>query len=270
MRVRRPPAGRNVRPVCLLIVVSRAHSQLPLVVAANRDEVLTRPATAMTVLGEDEPRILGGRDELAGGTWFAVNELGVVTGLTNRPPGSDTTPTKRSRGELPLALARHRSAAAAVDDFANRYRPSDYNPAWLLVGDRDSLFAVDMTGGQAPQVDTLPPGVHILENLAPGVPSAKIAHVRSLMGDVGHMPTEALVARLETVLADHRVPCSLEDSGQPDRRGPFSAACVHADGFGTRWSGIVTVPADRGFRPGFGYTDGPPCRSPFLDAGALW
>ena len=33
------------------------------------------------------PRILGGRDEVAGGTWLAVNEHGVVAGLTNQPAG---------------------------------------------------------------------------------------------------------------------------------------------------------------------------------------
>ena len=61
----------------------------------------------MTVLAESDPRILGGRDEKAGGTWLAVNEHGVVAGLTNRPAPDGADPARRSRGEIPLALAAH-------------------------------------------------------------------------------------------------------------------------------------------------------------------
>ena len=80
----------------------------PLLVGANRDEHLDRPAVAMTVLRESDPRILGGRDELAGGTWLAVNAHGLVAGLTNRPLPGGPDKSKRSRGELPLVLAAHR------------------------------------------------------------------------------------------------------------------------------------------------------------------
>jgi hypothetical protein len=49
---------------------------------------LDRPAHPLCVLRESNPRILGGRDDLAGGTCLAVNDHGVVAGLTNRPsPG---------------------------------------------------------------------------------------------------------------------------------------------------------------------------------------
>src|SRR3954447_10307839 len=125
--------------MCLLIMLVQTHGDFPLVVAGNRDELLERPAVAMSVLRDAGPRVLGGRDELAGGTWLAVNDVGVVAGLTNRPATKD--PAKRSRGELPIALASHASAAAAVDALVAELRPSDYNPAWLLVGDRDALFA---------------------------------------------------------------------------------------------------------------------------------
>ncbi len=75
--------------MCLLAVVSRLHPDTPLVVAANRDEWLTRPAVPMTVLRAGEPRILGGRDQQAGGTWLAVNDAGLVAGLTNKPSAEE-------------------------------------------------------------------------------------------------------------------------------------------------------------------------------------
>ena len=91
--------------MCLLVVASRVVAEEPLIVGANRDELLERPSTSVTVLDEGSPRIIGGRDELSGGTWLAVNEHGVCAGLTNQPLGDAKDPSKRSRGELPLALA---------------------------------------------------------------------------------------------------------------------------------------------------------------------
>src|SRR5271166_3791385 len=116
-------------------------SDAPLIVAANRDERLDRPAVPMTVLRERDPRILGGRDDLAGGTWLAVNEHGVVAGLTNRPVSGGRDPAKRSRGELPLAFTRAAGAAEAVARVVPTIDPDAYNPCWLLVGDRRSLFS---------------------------------------------------------------------------------------------------------------------------------
>jgi len=250
--------------MCLLVVVSRLVPGAPLVVAANRDERLERPATAMTVLRQEAPRVLGGRDELAGGTWLAVNEHGVVAGLTNRPSADGRDPSKRSRGELPLALCRHRDAAGAVEDLVERFRPEDYNPAWLLVGDRTSLFALDMTGASAPRARELGPGVHVLENEALGVPSAKVDHVRSLLGDPFPRAGD-LLRRLSVILADHHVP-----PPTPQRRPETMAACVHSDGYGTRSSTLVAVGPEAGSRPALQVADGHPCTSAFTDVGWLW
>lgn len=242
--------------VCLLVVLFRTRADLPLVVAANRDERLDRPATAMAVLRGRDPRVLGGRDEQAKGTWFAVNDRGVIAGLTNRPSPVGAQPAgRRSRGELPLALAGDGPAAEAVEGFRHAFRPQDFNPAWILAGDRRSLFALDMTGTGPPPVRALDPGVHIVENQPPGTETPKVAHIRTLLAGAEGLEADALVARLEAVLADHHAPA-----------GPASAACVHAEEYGTRWSGVVTVPAGAGAPPRLRYAPGPPCRHPFVDA----
>jgi uncharacterized protein with NRDE domain len=275
--------------MCLLVVVSRLDPGAPLVVGANRDERLDRGARAMTVLRESSPRILGGRDEEAGGTWLAVNQHGVVAGLTNRPSPGGRQADKRSRGELPLALARHRDAASAVEDFVARLRPSDYNPAWLLVGDRTSLYALDMTGGRAiadtgpgedhPLVEQLSPGIHILENNPLGDHAPKAAHVRKLLGDAGARRGDELIERLRSVLVDHSLPEDSvptdsvpEESGSagPARPVETLAACVHTDSYGTRSSTIVRVPAAAGGHPQVLVADGHPCTSPFVDVSGLF
>ena len=104
--------------MCLLIVLHRVYKEAPLLLAANRDEFLARSADPMRVHRKENPRILGGRDEQAGGTWLAVNDRGLFAGLTNHP-SSSRLPDKKSRGELPLALAHYKDAKQAVDEFCN-------------------------------------------------------------------------------------------------------------------------------------------------------
>jgi uncharacterized protein with NRDE domain len=270
--------------MCLLVVVSRLDPGAPLVVGANRDERLDRPAAAMTVLRPAAPLILGGRDEEAGGTWLAVNEHGVVAGLTNRPSPEGRDPAKRSRGELPVALARHRDASSAVEEFVARFRPSLYNPAWLLVGDRTSLYALDMTGSVEDRslVEALPPGVHILENTALHAPSPKADHVRALLGDNKALQGEILLDRLRSVLGDHSLPATAvappartadddeaDHESEQENRGPRPietlAACVHTDTYGTRSSTLVSVLAPSSRHPRVLVADGHPCTSAYVD-----
>jgi uncharacterized protein with NRDE domain len=286
--------------MCLLVVVWHLDPGMPLVIGANRDERLDRPARPMTVLRPSGPRILGGLDEEAGGAWLAVNEHGVVAGLTNRPSPDGRDLSKRSRGELPIALAEHRDAASAVQDFAGRFRPRDYNPAWLLVGDRMSLYALDMTGAaeDRPQVEQLGPGIHILENNPLHAASPKVDHVRGLLGNVGAagtlgaLPDAVIVERMRSVLADHSIPIvppssdagvggagvgageggGVEGGAGESRTRPVEtlAACVHTDNYGTRSSTIVTVPAEPEQRPRVLVADGHPCTAWWTEVTALF
>ncbi len=254
--------------MCLLIAVSRCHPVAPLVLAANRDEWLARPASSCAVLRPSDPRIVGGRDELAGGTWLAVNEHGVCAGLTNRPT-TTRDPRLRSRGELPLALTQHRRADHAVQAFLRAHRPSDYGPAWLLVGDAEALFLVDMTGAAA-AARALPPGVHVLENRAFDAPSAKAAAVHARLDDVARLSADALHARLVEILRSHAVPDGPgDDSGVPGfvRPRETEANCVHAGPYGTRAATVVVVGAGA---PRVWCSDGPPCTHELVERSALF
>ena len=176
------PAVR-CRPMCLLVVISGVVPGIPLIVAANRDERRARPAIPMTRLdAAGGLAIRGGRDEVGGGTWLATNEVGVVAGLTNRPLRDGPDAAKRSRGELPLALAGHPTAAAAVEAFGTAIDPGAYNPSWLLVADRHDAFFVDVTATDEVVIEHLQPGVHVLENRNLHEPSPKADRVRELLG----------------------------------------------------------------------------------------
>ena len=282
--------------MCLLIALFGVLADTPLMMAANRDERYDRPTEVITVLRGSWPRVLGGRDAVAGGTWLAVNEHGVVAGLTNQPSAAGRDDTRRSRGELPLAFAAHDDAATAVAKVCADLDPSDYNPCWLLVGDRPALFSVDMTRGHHPLLQQLPPGTYVLENAPLPASSAKARQVAALVaagiagaagvnggngdaessgvngisGDAGAGQADDALA---AVLRDHRP--APEPAGQPGtgaagrvRPAQMSAACVHTGGYGTRSAMIVSVGTTG--RPLVQVADGPPCQAPFQDVTGLW
>ncbi len=245
--------------MCLLVVASQLLPAEPLLVGANRDEILERPSTSMAVLAAAGPRILGGRDEQSGGTWLALNEHGVFAGLTNQPLGDAKDPTKRSRGELPIAVARHATASEGVHALVRDHDPSDYNGAWLLAGDRTSLYFVDFTRTPA-SIRALAPGIHVLENRALGEPSRKVDLVREMIGSPAD--GDEVVEAFRGVLTDHRIP-------DGDER-PNAANCVHLEQFGTRSSCLVRVGADASDRPRVWVADGPPCMTPSVEMSGLW
>jgi uncharacterized protein with NRDE domain len=250
--------------VCLLVVASRLIADAPLLIGANRDEFLERPAASMTVLRPEGPRTLGGRDMASGGTWLAVNESGVFAGLTNQPRETGRDSTRRTRGELPLALTAHSDAGRGVDEFLTQYRPPDYNGCWLLVGDRESLYFIDFTGSDEATAESLPPGLYVLENRPLRAPSPKADAVSRALGDLTGADAETALTRFRRVLGDHT---AAESPGPGKPRA--SSNCVHLDGYGTRSSCLIR--GEAGERPPtIWVADGPPCLQPFVDVSGLW
>lgn len=256
--------------MCLLVTLARAEPGLPLVVAANRDERYDRPARPMALVATG-PRVLAGIDEEAGGTWLAVNEHGLVAGLTNQPAPGGCDPGRRSRGELPLCLARHPSAAVAVAALAAEVDPSEFNPCSMLVGDADQLFSVELAGGGPVQVTRLDPGRHVLENRPFGTPTGKTAAVAARLAEVEALASpdrvDPFVAALAGLLAEHRPAPPLTEAG-PTPDPVRSAACVHAPCSGTRSATIVLV-SEAG-PPRVWFADGPPCTVPFVEVTGDW
>jgi uncharacterized protein with NRDE domain len=206
---------------------------------------------------------------MAGGTWLATNEHGVIAGLTNKPMPAGRDQGKRSRGELPLIATRTATAAAGVA-LLRDLSPADFNPCWLLVGDRDSLFYVDMTTGASPAIESLPPGIHVLENRPLHTSSPKAEQVRAALAEQASWRGPTLVEALAAVLASHTIPEAARKGDREDSWRPLQteAACVHAGPYGTR-SATVAVVAETGL-PGLHCSDGPPCTHALEDASHWW
>ncbi len=250
--------------MCLLVVVFHAHPDAPLVIAANRDENMARPSVAMSVLRQRGPRVLGGQDLVAGGTWLATNEHGLVAGLTNLPSSQVARdPSKRSRGELPLLFAAESDIEIAVERFLGKVRPQEFNASWMMVGDRRKLFYIDVTGTE-PVARALGPGIHVLENKPLDVASAKADFVRCSLAGIEECHGERLTAALQSVLSSHA-----GSGGQPES-AQRAAPCVHRGQYGTRSSAIITVPREPAMTPSILFTEGPPCTSAINDGSYLW
>src|ERR1700722_9048122 len=104
----------TVAAMCTVVVLIRPRHAWPLVLAANRDEMLDRAWDPPAEHWPERPGIIAGRDRAAGGTWMGVNRAGVVAAVLNRPRSLGPAAGKRSRGELPLLALEHRSADAAA------------------------------------------------------------------------------------------------------------------------------------------------------------
>ena len=67
--------------MCTLALLRRPAHAWPLLLAANRDELRTRPARPPGRHWPDRAHVRGGLDLEAGGTWLGVNDDGVVAAV---------------------------------------------------------------------------------------------------------------------------------------------------------------------------------------------
>ena len=246
--------------MCTLAIWIRALPDLALVVAANRDELLARPAAPPALLAA-APRIVGGRDLEAGGTWLGISERGMVAGILNRRTATPPSAGKRSRGELPLRMLAAPTAAAAAG-VLRALAPDDYNAFNLLVADRDHAWVAQNRDGGI-QLQPLDPGLHLCTNLDVNDPTCpRIARSHRLFAAVGddygaHRDRHRLRTALASLLADH---ATALDPRLPDE---IESLCVHAGPYGTRCSSLLFLDA-HGWEHWF--ADGAPCRTAYVAA----
>lgn len=208
----------------------------PVLIAANRDEHYDRPSTPPG-LWSTEPKILAGKDLLAGGTWLGANEHGLLVGILNRRSNSEPKPLTqtRSRGLLCLDLLRLNSAADA-HAFINRHEEV-YQPFSIVFVDPSEAWIAYNVRRQI-KTHKLDEGLHVYSSAAEfSVRSEKVdrAHVQfaQVVEELRSNCSEKSVwARsLRKVLGDHTL-----GNGSHD---PRDAICVHGDVAGTVSSTII-------------------------------
>jgi uncharacterized protein with NRDE domain len=246
--------------MCTLALYLRVFPLFPVVVAANRDEFLARPAAAPTLLCE-HPLVVGGKDLRAGGTWLAINEFGMIAGLLNRRSDLPADPERRSRGLLCLDALKHKTVGEAMR-FVTAQEPERYNPFNLLLASREGAAVAHNRHGRI-DATTLTDGTHLLTNLdvndfeCPRI-SRSFSRFAALAEEADAANNPPLMRqRLATLLSDH--------STQLDpRTGRPNSLCLHLGDYGTRESSLIFVNAKGGVEHFF--APGAPCSTAYAPA----
>ena len=84
--------------MCTFIVSWQPGERWPLLLGANRDELITRAWRKPGRHWSDRPEVIAGQDNEAGGSWLGINDHGVIAGILNRTNSLGPMPGKRSRG----------------------------------------------------------------------------------------------------------------------------------------------------------------------------
>ena len=223
--------------MCLIVLAWRARADLPLVVAANRDEWRDRPAEPAH-WWPDAPRLLAGRDLKARGTWMGLTASGRFAAVTNFRDPADKRSTAVSRGTL---VTDYLLGAEPPREFLERLRARvrDYNGFNLILGDGSALFYFGSREGDVREIE---PGIHGLSNHVLDEPWPKVTRGREAMARA--LRAEDPATELFELLADTRGAADgeLPDTGvglEWERR--LASPLITGPDYGSRASTVVTL-----------------------------
>lgn len=233
------------------MVACRAWPGLSLLVAANRDERLARPAAPPRLWRARPVPLWAPVDEQAGGTWLGLNAAGVFAGVTNRMATAPPAPGRRSRGMLVLDALQARSAREAAS-IVMASPPRRHNRFHLLIADAGEVHLV-WSDGETLRHEPRGPGIHVVTERSLGAGPAHRAHWLA----------ERLASSWRDAPPDDDALAGLLSRHADD---PFDGTCVHAPGlhYGTRSSTLIRL-SPEGTLLAARHAEGPPCTTDYRD-----
>ena len=264
------PSSTRGPDMCTLIIRHQMDEWCATLIAANRDEFYHRDATGPTVL-EETPRIVGGRDQVAGGSWLALTSDGLFVGLTNQRSLGGRDDRLRSRGEIVVDSLRDGTFGGVVR-YLEALDARDYNEFNLIFGDGHRIAAAYGRLSDAKvELEPLASGVHVLCNDRLGSPEfPKADEARAKVESIPSASWPEMQPRLIEVLSDRSLPApEVLPPLPPD--APFDAEiarrlqaiCVETPVYGTVSSTLAAVSEGRVER--YAFCNAPPDRGAFED-----
>jgi hypothetical protein len=221
--------------MCTLVILRRPDHRWPVILGANRDELIDRPAKAPGRHWPDRPEVVAGLDLLAGGSWLGLNDWGVVAAVLNRHGSLGPAPDRRSRGELVLEALDHADAGAAAEALSH-LDPAAYRTFNLIVADESDGFWLRHADGARIELKRLKDGLSMIA-----------------AGDLDDLSTRRLELALPAFRAwptpdpdhdDWAAWQALLGSTIAPRNEPVTAAMrFRTDGYGTVSSALIALPA---------------------------
>jgi uncharacterized protein with NRDE domain len=227
--------------MCLIVVACALRPDVPLMLAANRDEFFARP-TEQAHFWPDAPHILAGRDSEQGGTWLGITRAGRIAAVTNFRDGTGRSTGRRSRGWLVRDFLMSHEPAERYLEGVHRSREL-YDGFNLLVGSHEALFHYSNRSSQVTHLDA---GVHGLSNHLLNTPWPKVERARSGLQALSAVPREAVNEALFRLLSDD---AQAADGALPATGVPLawermlSSAFIRSSDYGTRSSTVILIDA---------------------------
>jgi len=146
--------------MCLLAIHYQLVPEAPVLIAANREEYYDRKSQTPTIQS-GKPRVLGGVDLVAGGTWLGVNQHGLLIAVCNRrkmyPPAAPL-----SRGVFARELLKCSSAYEAAHTAMDELSAGQYDGVNYVCADSRSGHVVH--GGDNLEIVELNEGLSIISS----------------------------------------------------------------------------------------------------------
>ena len=244
--------------MCTFVILRRPGHPWPALIAANRDELAGRACAAPARHWLDRPEVVAGLDCAGGGSWLGLNDHGLVAAVMNRTGTLGPEAGKRSRGELVLEALDHAEAEAAAGALAD-LNPAAYRPFNLVVADPRCAYWLRHGGDGPIRVYPIPPGLHFLSATElddPNHPRIGLHRPRFLAAPTPRPEADEWSAWRDLLAA----------ADYPESLGPEAAMVLdRPDGFGTRSSALIALPAYPGpaARPRWLHAPGRPDRTAF-------
>jgi hypothetical protein len=277
--------------MCTVVLLRRPQTPWPLLLAANRDELRSRPWRPPARHWPDRPDVVAGLDVLAGGSWLGINEDGVVAAVLNRVGSLGPATGKRSRGELVLEALDHADAAAAAKALAD-LDPDAYRPFNLVIADAQDAFwlrhigglpafgyrnssgvwrevdPASMPGTGSPRADARPKALHPAPIECRSLPAGCSMITARDLNDASSARVRHYLPQFEHATPpdpgadDWSAWIELLGRRAPPGAEPHDAMTIVTDGdFGTVCSTLIALPAFGA--PIMKFAAGPPDRAPF-------
>jgi uncharacterized protein with NRDE domain len=224
--------------MCLILLAHECSPQYKLILLSNRDEYHQRP-TKRAGFWPSNPHILGGLDELAGGSWLSIDNTGRLAAITNvrKPPFNDTD--KESRG---LIVKDFLCSQLSAREFIADLKTHDNNIGLFNLLLRDDNELVHYSNDTR-RISSIEPGVHGICNASLNTAWPKLSLgcelLQSSLSEGTSHPSDLL-----NILQSRERPLdkNLPQTGITlEFERLLSSIFIQSSDYGTRCSTIITI-----------------------------
>lgn len=223
--------------MCLIALANGISEKYKLIIAANRDEFLARPAAPADWW--DGTDLLAGKDLKANGTWLGITRSGRFAAITNYRDLVNRKDYTTSRGALISGFLLGNETPA---EYLEKLRESadDYDGYNIIFGYPDELHYYSNKEGEG---ITLGDGIYLLSNHLLNTPWFKSVKFRKGFEEALKSDEDITNTLLDLLLDEEKSPAHLLPStGLPfDVEKEISSVFIRMKDYGTRCSTVITV-----------------------------